>query len=107
MTLAEFKRIVRKKETADAAYAKAVKKFQKVCKHPHLIECEYKSMNYGSSMPPLRVCKDCGLSEDGWSCGYEKLRQKDEYQESLRERIPLVSRETVYRYMRHAHGEDE
>jgi hypothetical protein len=47
---------------------------QKRCKHAHIAECEYiPSKGYGA-FAPIRICLSCGMTEDGWGCGYLVLR---------------------------------
>jgi hypothetical protein len=54
-------------------------KQQLVCKHKHVAECSYvSSTHYSDAEPPVRMCLDCGLAEDGWSCGYVVLKNADE-----------------------------
>jgi hypothetical protein len=36
------------------------------CAHSHIAEC-------GAMSPEWRICLDCGLTEEGWGCGYEVL----------------------------------
>jgi hypothetical protein len=83
-------------ETVAKAYKAALNDIQKSCKHANMVECDY-IVRY-STWPPRRVCKDCGLAENGWHCGYQRLRTKHEYTDTLREFVPLVSRETVEKY---------
>lgn len=40
------------------------------CKHGHIAECD--------DSPPWRICLDCGLTEEGWHCGYEVLDAPEE-----------------------------
>jgi hypothetical protein len=40
------------------------------CKHTTVGEAPYKPNNHLRSLPPFRVCMSCGLTEEGWSCGY-------------------------------------
>ena len=51
-----------------------IKSTQKTCKHEFCVECDYQSMDYFDSLPPSKLCLNCGLKEDGWGCGYEKLK---------------------------------
>jgi hypothetical protein len=63
-TLTKMREKIAKKQQELAA---AVADEQCVCKHEHVAEADYVSSPYGRGMPPMRVCLDCGLSEDGWS----------------------------------------
>lgn len=36
------------------------------CAHDDIAECD-------SMVPPWRICMNCGLTEEGWGCGYEVL----------------------------------
>jgi hypothetical protein len=79
------------------AFATAIEQIQKSCKHEHMVERDHYTII--STFPPARVCKDCGLAEEGWGCGYQRLRVKDEYSDALRERIPTVSKERFNTYV--------
>jgi hypothetical protein len=70
----------------------AIKKAQTTCKHKHLREVDYKKL-YESCLPPFRICLDCGMTEDGWGCGYIVLRGGDEA-------IPSIGRDEAYRLRR-------
>lgn len=82
--------LVREQQLIAAREAKLkdkVKDLQKVCQHRELAEAEYQHMEYGSSLPPIRICLACGLTEDGWHCGHKVLVGK-----------PVgISRDEVYR----------
>ncbi|HAU07870.1 MAG: hypothetical protein UW46_C0001G0027 [Candidatus Yanofskybacteria bacterium GW2011_GWF1_44_227] len=89
-----------------ARFNEEVTQLQRVCPHENVIECDYQPMNPDSALPPKRVCRDCGISEDGWGSGYKILRNKREHDLKLRLHIPMVSREIVYeeRIMIHPEG---
>ncbi len=59
---------------ARAALKSAVATEQQTCKHADLEECDYMPMNFSAAMPPMRVCCDCGMTEEGWGCGYVVLK---------------------------------
>lgn len=41
------------------------------CDHRKIYECDYlPGREFGQGLPPIRVCDSCGLSEEGWGCGY-------------------------------------
>lgn len=62
-------------DAAEANLSEIVRLLQKRCKHENLIEAEYQPDNYGGfSFPPLRMCADCGMTEDGWGHGYVVLK---------------------------------
>lgn len=65
---------------------------QKKCSHPasEILEAEYVGGTYFST-PPFRVCKLCGYAEEGWHCGYWKLRDDNP--------VPSVSREAAMKYV--------
>lgn len=44
------------------------------CSHGQIGECDYRHMEWIASLPPRRTCLCCGLTEDGWGCGYIVLR---------------------------------
>lgn len=68
---------------------------QEKCKHETIIE----TPNVGSAFAPMRMCVICGLEEEGWGCGYEKLNKelviivenRDEFYK-FRELQPLTTR---------------
>lgn len=85
-----LEKIVRAKEELDkvkSLYRDVVIAAQLSCLHDKLYECEYTSSgSFGYALRPMRVCNDCGLSEEGWGCGYTVL---------IGEAI-TISRENVY-----------
>ncbi len=68
-----------------------VKKMQKQCKHPLIIETDYVPNDYGNATPPSRMCIICTLDEEGWGCGYKKLNVDKPFK--------IVSRDEFYEYM--------
>jgi len=44
-----------------------IKSVQLGCNHEELGECDYLNQDWLGSMPPMRICLHCGMSEDGWS----------------------------------------
>jgi hypothetical protein len=83
--------------TAINAFAVAIKQIQKSCKHEQMVERDHYTII--STFPPARVCKDCGLAEEGWGCGYSRLRVKDEHSDAQRERIPTIPKERFDAYV--------
>lgn len=61
-------------EKARAALKSAVATEQQTCTHASLEECDYLPMQYSGSLPPMRVCCDCGMTEEGWGPGYVVLK---------------------------------
>ena len=61
-------------EKARAALNSAVAAEQQICLHTTLEECDYLSMKYSGALPPMRVCCDCGMTEEGWGPGYVVLK---------------------------------
>lgn len=55
-----------------------IEKATQSCSHPveAVVELPYESHAYGSERPWL-LCKACGLTEEGWGCGYKKLRHAE------------------------------
>jgi len=66
-------------------------KGQSACKHPadQILEGPYQDGYF--TQPPFRVCKLCGYAEEGWHCGYWKLRDSTE--------VGSVSREYAMKYV--------
>jgi hypothetical protein len=58
---------------AEAELAAMVRYVQKHCNHEKLAECDYNHRETFSSDPPIRICLECGLTEEGWGCGYKVL----------------------------------
>lgn len=59
---------------AKAELDRAVASQQASCRHVDLIECDYMPMYGGSALPPMRLCRTCGMTEDGWGCGHIVLK---------------------------------
>lgn len=55
---------------------RTVESAQGACEHNNVAECDYKPSEFFNTLPPMRVCLDCGLSEEGWGCGFRVLREK-------------------------------
>ena len=47
-----------------------VRMVQIVCPHKEVAECNYRPSDYFDALPPIRICLHCGMTEDGWGCGY-------------------------------------
>lgn len=63
-----LKRVL-KVNAAKQAYRHEVALVQKICKHKHIYEYR--------SYPPIRVCADCGIQEEGWGIGHKVLHLGD------------------------------
>jgi len=62
------------------------------CSHESLAECNYvPSGTFTYARPPMRVCLNCGLVEEGWGCGYQVLRHKNNVVG-----VPPISRDDLY-----------
>lgn len=55
---------------------RTIESVQAACEHNNVAECDYKPSEFFNALPPMRVCLDCGLSEEGWGCGFRVLREK-------------------------------
>jgi hypothetical protein len=64
---------------AQMALTATVRAVQKKCKHNQQAECDYVPCEFGNSSPPIRICLDCGLTEEGWGCGYKVLKNQDPF----------------------------
>lgn len=86
--LDEIEQAKQEVQKAIESYRTVVIAAQLSCLHDKLYECEYiPSGSFGYALRPMRVCNDCGLSEEGWGCGYTIL---------IGEAI-TISRENVYK----------
>jgi hypothetical protein len=86
------KRIAAKQKrlaVAEMAFIATVRDVQKKCKHKFLAECDYRPSDYGSASPPIRICLDCGLTEEGWGCGFIVLKRDEEF-------VGKISRDKLY-----------
>lgn len=55
-------------------YAETVAAIQLECYHESVAECQYYTGEWTDfTLPPQRVCLECGLSEQGWGTGYKLL----------------------------------
>lgn len=53
---------------------KVIAEVQARCKHRQQAECDYQPLHFDGSLPPMRICCNCGMTEVGWGCGYIVLR---------------------------------
>lgn len=81
-----LERLRRNFEKARIALQTAIATEQQTCTHTNLEECIYLPQHIGA-LPPMRVCCDCGLSEEGWGPGYVVLKGE----------AHSISRDVLYR----------
>jgi hypothetical protein len=91
-----IQRALEEKAEAAARLDAAVRRAQKTCRHLDLIEADYLPM-YEGALPPIRACCSCGMTEDGWGCGYIVLKG----------RVHQVSRDLVYQTRQGLHISDD
>jgi hypothetical protein len=65
---------------------------QEHCTHGDIAECDYSSSYYRDTFPPIRICLGCGLTEEGWGCGYRTLVERDNQLSPRR-----ISRDLLYK----------
>lgn len=63
---------------------KILKELRRKCSHQTIVETPYLGHD-----APMRICAICSLEEEGWGCGYDKLRK---------EPIKIVDRDEFYRF---------
>lgn len=64
---------------------------QTECNHKDIAECGYSYSDYRDTFSPIRICLDCGITEEGWGCGYKTLIQRDGFSPRV------ISREDLYK----------
>ncbi len=69
------KQLLKLKE-AQVALEDTINSVQSGCSHDNIAECDYEPSEFFNASPPMRVCLDCGISEEGWGCGFKVLREK-------------------------------
>lgn len=84
-------------EASRRHHVRTVAGVQKRCTHKNLAEADYRPSDYGAATPPMMVCRDCGMTEDGWGSGYRVLRG-----EAVR-----ISRDQLYKLRRGLHIDEE
>ena len=62
-----------KLRSAERQLALAIKEVILSCKHTTVGECRYETNQHIASVPPRRVCFNCGITEEGWGIGYYVL----------------------------------
>lgn len=82
-------RLQAKAAKANEEFILAVRAEQQTCAHETLAECQYQPSRVvdGYASPPMRVCLDCGIAEEGWGPGYVVLRGE----------ARTISRDELYR----------
>lgn len=60
-----------------AEFAELVEAAQDACPHPisSIREAPHERFSWGGCSRPFRVCIECGLAEEGWGIGYQRLGQ--------------------------------
>lgn len=67
----ELELLKRLRDQCNQFFKQAVIEYQLACSHKNLAECKYYSTaDWMGAHPPIRICLDCGLTEEGWGCGY-------------------------------------
>jgi hypothetical protein len=90
--LARWQKMQQRIKTLEEASADLLKELQQECPHPleAIVEAPHRSYQYlERSTPPFRVCRACGLAEEGWGCGYRLLAPRN-YSS-----VPELSREAA------------
>lgn len=72
----EINKYVDRLKSAQYDLDTVINSVQAECKHNHVAECDYQPSEFFNSLAPMRVCLDCGLSEEGWGCGFQVLKEK-------------------------------
>lgn len=92
--LNEFKKAKKAREITNEKYENARIKLQINCPHNNVVEGTfYPEESSLHSLPPFRVCTECGYAEEGWGCGYSFLEDKENRE------IKNVSREKAKNYV--------
>jgi hypothetical protein len=58
-------RLIAKADETRAALRRTIRDVVLKCKHEHVAEDD--------GAPPWRICLDCGLTDEGWGCGFQFL----------------------------------
>lgn len=64
--------LLKKLSKARSSLEKQLKIIRKRCKHRDAVELPY-SKFWDSAVPPRRICKKCGVEEQGWGAGYQVI----------------------------------
>jgi hypothetical protein len=99
MTPKRLRQLSRRAALASGRHTAALAELQAECKHERVIEAPYAPSLSGffNAMPPFRVCTVCGVTGDGWGCGYDMLATKRERTRGTVTRVKDVTREAAYR----------
>lgn len=71
-TVKEFETLKAAEKKYGLRYRQVVGLIQGTCSHSNIAESKYRSSD--QSGPPYRICLNCGLTEEGWGCGYHFLK---------------------------------
>lgn len=79
----------------------AVRQLTELCKHPLVFEGKsdvrdnFEGDEY--TIPPCRVCMECGLAEEGWGCGYLDLADEEGRDVVITDRSKALQYSKLYR----------
>jgi hypothetical protein len=81
---------------------KLIDKMQSECPHPtsELLEVPFYDRGWLGSDSPMRLCKACGLAEEGWGCGYWRLERRDVD-------LPRIERFSAFTYVLRFYSQEE
>lgn len=81
-----------------AEQQRLVAELQCSCSHPDIVELPFEDSTWCShAKPPVRVCKTCGLCEQGWGCGHQLLHLGDK---EYVVRLTKITHEEFYKLRR-------
>lgn len=90
-----FRQLEIELDLVQAYHLAARNEAQLSCPHERIVEAPFQPEGQSDcTVPPFRVCTDCGFAEEGWSCGYQILGRR-QYNA-----FPIVSRTAAARYQR-------
>lgn len=87
---------------ANLEHARAVAEAQMVCKHTNCAEADYVPSNYFNATPPLGICLDCGMTEQGWAYYYGLHGLRGKYNG-----VSRIDRNELYRMRAGLYLDDE
>lgn len=68
----KLNKINQKKKQLDDTRRRLIDEVTGKCPHKYALELPYELGLLGTE-PPWLICLNCGLTEQGWGCGYKKL----------------------------------
>lgn len=74
----EINKYLDRLKSAQSDLNSVISSVQEQCEHNHIAECDYQPSEFFNALAPMRVCLECGLSEEGWGCGFKVLKEKIE-----------------------------